>query len=235
MSSSDHDEEPTQPAPGAVRPASDEASSTDATLDAADRELVQAIDAAVAKAVRRAGPLFGCGPGRMDCCHGPFPINLLDARRLQRGLAELRSRDPARAEAVRRRAVEAVRRLARDFPGDPRGGLLSEDEEAEQRFCARHGARVCPALDPATGRCEVYEWRPVACRTMGPPVRLGGEDLAPCPYCFGPASPAEVERCRAVPDPDGREDALLAALEARLGFRGDTVIAFALTGRPRTG
>jgi hypothetical protein len=67
---------------------------------------------------------------------------------------------------------------------------------------------------------------------MGPPVRLAGVDLSPCPYCFGPATAEDVERCRAVPDPDGREDALLDALEAREDRRGETVIPFALLGLP---
>ncbi|MCG6927509.1 MAG: YkgJ family cysteine cluster protein [Acidobacteria bacterium] len=203
-------------------------------LDAADDELMQLVDRAMAEAIRRAGPLFGCGPGRGDCCRGLFPINLLDARRLQRGMTELAARDPARAAAVRRRASRAVRRLARDFPGNPGTGLFGGDEEAEAGFCARHGAKRCPALDGATGRCDVYEWRPVACRAMGPPVRLGGVDLSPCPYCFGPASAADVERCRALPDPEGRESGLLDALEAREDRRGETVIPFALVGLPPT-
>ncbi len=207
-------------------------SPTGPSLDAADDELVRLFDEELARARERAGPLFGCGPGRTDCCRGLFPINLLDARRLQRGMRALEARDPDRAAAVRRRASRAVRRLARDFPGEARTGLFSGDEDAEEAFCARHGARRCPALDGATGRCDVYEWRPLACRSMGPPVRLGGIDLSPCPYCFGPAAPEEVERCRAVPDPDGLENALLDALEAREDRRGETVIPFALLGLP---
>jgi len=201
-------------------------------LDAADDEFVRLVDEALADSVRRAGPLFGCGPGRGDCCRGLFPINLLDARRLQRGMTALAASDPARAAAVRRRATRSVRRLARDFPGDPSTGRFSGGEEAEQGFCARHGAKRCPALDGASGRCDVYEWRPLACRAMGPPVRLGGVNLSPCPYCFGPASAAEVERCRALPDPKGRENGLLDALEAREDRRGETVIPFALLGLP---
>jgi Fe-S-cluster containining protein len=204
-------------------------------LDAADDEFVHRFDAAMGDAIRRAGPLFGCGPGRSRCCRGLFPINLLDARRLERGMAALAARDPARADDVRRRATKAVRRFARGFPGDTPTGLLGGDEEAEQRFCARFGELMCPAVDGATGRCDLYEWRPLACRSMGPPVRLGGVDLAPCPYCFGPASAEDVERCRAVPDPQGQEDALLAALEIRLGHRGDTFIPFALLGLPTSG
>ncbi len=193
----------------------------DPALDAADDELVRRFDLVMEEAARRAGPLFGCGPGRRDCCRGPFPINLLDARRLSRGMAALASREPARARAVRLRAAKVVGRLTRAFPGDPRTGLLGADEEAERDFCTRHGALMCPALDPPTGRCDLYEWRPLACRSMGPPVRLGGIDLAPCPYCFGPASAEDVARCRAAPDPEGREDALLALLEARERRRGD--------------
>jgi len=201
-------------------------------LDAADDELVRRFNAAMDDAVRRAGSLFGCGPGHSRCCRGLFPINLLDARRLERGMAALEARDPARAGAVRRRATRVVRRFAGRFPGDPRTGVLGDDEDAERRFCARHGGLMCPALDGATGRCDLYEWRPLACRSMGPPVRLGGVDLAPCPYCFGPAPAEDVERCRAVPDREGREDGLLAELEVRLGRRGDTFIAFALLGLP---
>lgn len=199
-------------------------------LDAADDALLKEFDAEMAAATGRAGPLYGCRAGRADCCRALFPINLLDARRLQRGMKELEERDPARARAVRQRATRAVRRLARDFPGDPTTGHFAGDERAEQDFCAQHGARRCPALDGPTGKCDVYEFRPLACRSMGPPIRLGGVDLDACPYCFGPATPEDVERCRARPDPGGREDALLDALEARPGRRGETVIAFALLG-----
>lgn len=197
-------------------------------LDVADAELVRLFDETMAAAAQRAGPLFGCGPGNSRCCRGPFPVNLLDAHRLRRGMEALAARDPERAQAVRRRASRVVRRFTKDFPGDPRTGVFNGDEDAEADFCGRHSGRMCPALDTATGRCDVYEWRPLACRSMGPPVRLAGTDLAPCPYCFGPASDEDIARCRAVPDPEGRELALLEELESRLGLSGDTLIAFAL-------
>jgi hypothetical protein len=93
-------------------------------LDTADEAVVCAVDGEMAEAARRAGPLFGCGPGRTDCCRGPFPINLLDARRLQRSLAALEHREPARAEAVRARAAATVARLGPSFPGGATNGLL---------------------------------------------------------------------------------------------------------------
>jgi Fe-S-cluster containining protein len=201
--------------------------------DDEDAELLRAVDAEMEAAARRAGPLLGCGPGRTECCHGPFPINLLDARRLQRGLGALAAASPARASALSRRAEESAARLAPSFPGDPALGLLGEDEAAEERFSAEHAREPCPALDPASGRCELYAWRPLACRTMGPPVRIGGDDLPSCPHCFAAVPPAETERCRARPDPGGREDALVEAVERRLGLHGDTIVAFALLLRPR--
>ncbi len=201
--------------------------------DDEDAELLRALDAEMEAAARRAGPLLGCGPGRTECCHGPFPINLLDARRLQRGLGALAAASPARASALSRRAEESAARLAPSFPGDPALGLLGEDEAAEERFSAEHAREPCPALDPASGRCELYAWRPLACRTMGPPVRIGGDDLPSCPHCFAAVPPAETERCRARPDPGGREDALVEAVERRLGLHGDTIVAFALLLRPR--
>ena len=106
-----------------------------------------------------------------------------DARRLREGFTEFAERAPERAGRVRERAREAVSRLARDFPGDPISGLLDEGEEAEERFAEFANDEPCPALDPATGLCELYEARPMTCRVIGPPV--GSDDgLGVCELCF---------------------------------------------------
>src|ERR1043165_6004680 len=69
-----------------------------------DRDLLEVIDDAIAEAVRRAGDRLACRPGCTGCCHGPFPINGLDAARLRQGLAELAVRAPERAAALVERA-----------------------------------------------------------------------------------------------------------------------------------
>jgi Fe-S-cluster containining protein len=194
-----------------------------------DALLLRRADAALAEGARRAGARLACRVGCTECCHGPFPITLLDARRLAEGLRDLRSRDPHRAEAIERRARGDVRALRRGFPGDPATGRLSEDEAAAEAFFARHGGRPCPALDPRRGACELYEARPLTCRTFGPPVRIGSESLPPCRLCFVGASPRAVARCRVKIDPEELEDRLLRRL-----FRegepaaAETVVAFAL-------
>lgn len=193
----------------------------------ADRDLLAAVDGRLAAAAERAGKHLVCRPGCTECCIGPFPINALDARRLRRGLERLAERRPERAAAVVERARGAVRRLADGFPGDPASGRLHGDEEAEEHFFARWAVLPCPVLDPATGRCELYAHRPLACRTYGPPVTIGGERLPPCRLCFRGASDAAVEACCVEPDPEGLEDGLLDALETA-GEDGETLIAWAI-------
>lgn len=197
-----------------------------------DDRLLRRVDAALVAGARRAGDHLACRVGCTECCIGPFPITWLDARRLAAALLELGAREPRRAGAIHRRARAAVRRMARGFPGDHASGRLGEDEEARERFLDRHGSLPCPALDPTSGACELYEARPLTCRCYGPPVRIGAEDLPPCRLCFVGAPRRTVERCRVEVDPGGEEDRLLRRLH-RAGEPGavETLVAFALTGR----
>ncbi len=192
-----------------------------------DRLLLDGVDAAVAEAVRRAGPWCACRVGCTECCHGPFPINAIDAWRLREGLNALRAGDPARADAVQARARRAVTVMADAFPGDAATGELAGDEPAEQAFWERFASMPCPALDGETGACELYESRPVSCRTYGPPIRFGDQALPPCRLWFAGAAAGAVEQARVEPDPNDQERALLE-MELEQGNRGDTIVAFAL-------
>jgi Fe-S-cluster containining protein len=53
----------------------------------------------------------------------------------------------------------------------------------------------CPVLDPATGTCDLYAWRPLTCRTFGPPIRFAGDSLAICELCFDGATPEQIDAC----------------------------------------
>jgi len=189
---------------------------------ASDRELIQIVDAAMAEAVRLSGAWVVCEPGCADCCLGPFPITQLDAWRLRQGLAELERSDPGRAARVRKRSRDAVGRLA-DYPGDLTTGILDEDEDAEERFAALPDEEYCPALDPATLTCDLYESRPVTCRIFGPAVRSGGDVLGVCELNYHGATDEQIAACQVLVDPDGLEDRLLE------GMSGQTIVAFALS------
>ena len=192
-----------------------------------DQQLIQIVDSALADAARRSRDWLVCRPGCTQCCIGVFSINQLDVVRLRQGLADLEVLAPERAARVRERAREAVSRLAQEFPGDPATGLLDEGELAEQRFAQFANDEPCPALDPDTGNCELYESRPMTCRTFGPPVR-SEEGLGVCELCYHGASDEEIASCEMVPDPDDLESALLQQLERTTGVRGETIVALAL-------
>ena len=164
-----------------------------------DRELVQIVDVALAEANRKAGAWLVCRPGCTECCMGPFPITRLDAERLRTGLAELANRDFERANRVRERA---------------RGWTGGEDEP-------------CPALDRATGTCEVYSARPLTCRTFGPAIRWGGDAVGVCELNFQGASDDEIAACLVEVEDGGMEADLLAEMPS-----GETTVALALLSVP---
>ena len=200
-------------------------------LPARDAELVQIVDVTLAAAARRAGDWLVCRPGCTPCCHGAFAINALDVERLRVGMSELRAEAPGRAAEIERRAAAWIGEHGRAFPGDVASGRLGETDEERERFEGFANEAACPALDPATGRCDVYAWRPMTCRVFGPPVRMeAGEDgaaaLGHCELCFAGADQAVVEACEmAVPHE------LEAEVLGEIGDGGETVVAFALLRR----
>jgi Fe-S-cluster containining protein len=135
--------------------------------------LIQIVDAALAEAARKSGAWLVCRPGCCECCMGPFPITGDDAARLRLGLADLDSRDSARAARIRTRA---------------RAWADGDDE-------------ACPVLDPDTGTCDLYAARPLTCRTFGPPVRCASGALAICELCFHGATEEEIAACVVDLDP----------------------------------
>ncbi len=193
-------------------------------LPVGDSELVQIMDAALAGAARRAGPWLVCRPGCTQCCFGAFAISRLDALRLRTGMDMLREEASALAEEVERRSAAWVAEHGAEFPGDAESGLLGESDAERERFEEFANDAACPALDPATGRCDVYAWRPMTCRVFGPPVRMGdGDALGHCELCFEGASAEEVAACE-MPLPHELEAKLLD----EAGGGGESVVAFAL-------
>lgn len=197
---------------------------------AGDLQLVQILDSALAEATRRAGAWLACRPGCTQCCVGAFAINALDAVRLEDGMGELWRTDSARATRIQQRARDYIKRVERDFPGDPRTGLLADDPTAEERFESFANDEPCPALDPNTGMCDLYAYRPMTCRVFGPPVRNDDGNLGTCELCFHGVSNDEVEACEMVPDPDALEERLISEMEVEES-RGQTIVAFVLAGQ----
>ncbi|MFZ0340063.1 MAG: YkgJ family cysteine cluster protein [Terracidiphilus sp.] len=196
-------------------------------LPARDAELVQIMDASLAEAARRAGAFLACRVGCTQCCHGAFVISALDAARLRAGMTELRATNPALFSEIARRAHAWLAEHGPHFPGDRNTGALGNSPEDQARFEDFANDAACPALDPVTGRCDVYAWRPMTCRAFGPPVRAvdddGAEGLGHCELCFIDATSAQVTACEMAVPHD-----LEAELLREVGADFETVVAFAL-------
>lgn len=201
-------------------------------LPAGDQVLVQIVDAALADVAHRAGAWLVCRPGCTQCCYGAFAINQLDALRLAAGMETLRGESPSMAAEIERRATEWICEHGPGFPGDPQTGRLGDTDADRARFEDYANDAACPALNPSTGHCDVYEWRPMTCRVFGPPVQVdagpeadtnAAKALAHCELCFAGASANEIAACE-MPIPHELEGNLLQAIPAQ----PETVVAFAL-------
>jgi Fe-S-cluster containining protein len=197
-------------------------------LPAGDRELVQIMDAALTDAAHRAGAWLVCHPGCTQCCYGAFAINELDAQRLAAGMETLRVENPNLVAELQRRALEWLNEYGPEFPGDRQTGRLGDTDADRARFEDYANEAPCPALNPTTGRCDVYEWRPMTCRVFGPPVRIDADTgdanaIGHCELCFAGATTDEIAACE-MPLPSNFEERLLSEVPAL----GETIVAFAL-------
>jgi Fe-S-cluster containining protein len=196
-------------------------------LPARDAQLVHIVDAALADAARRAGDQLACRIGCTQCCYGAFAINALDAARLHEGMITLRATNPALAAEIELRARAWLAKYRSDLLGDSETGVLGTSDADQASFENFANDAACPALDPATGRCDVYAWRPMTCRVFGPPVRSlgdsGADGLGHCELCFIGATPEQIAACE-MPVPHDLEAELLEVI----GAKDETVVAFAL-------
>ena len=184
---------------------------------AGDTELIQIVDAALAEANGKAGDWLKCRPGCSECCLGAFEISGLDADRLRRGLLRLAEREPERAARVRVRATGAADRMRRQYPTDTANHVLAD---------AAYDDEPCPALDPAAGTCDLYESRPLTCRTFGPAIRSGNA-VGTCELCFPGATEEEIARCAVELDSEALELPYLRELSGGQPA-APTVVALAL-------
>lgn len=200
-----------------------------------DETLLKIVDQALVDTAARSGEWLVCKPGCSQCCHGAFAINLLDAARLKKGLADLRLKDPERARCVEERSAAYVSETRTYFPGNPDTGALGQDEDAQSAFEDFENERACPVLDPETQTCDLYEARPMTCRIFGPPVR-NPEGLGVCELCYVGATEEQIASCEMVPDPDDIESQVLSKVETTEGCNGKrayaTIVGYAIDVTP---
>lgn len=195
--------------------------------------LIQIVDAALLSATQRSGTHLACHPGCTQCCYGVFPISQQDAARLREALRTLEQSD-AKSQRIKERAAASRARLTPHFPGDPTTGILNEDYESSPLFADESGDALgdnepCPVLDPATGTCDLYESRPIVCRTFGPPMRTPEGNLATCELCYIHATTEEIAACELDPTIPAQEAASNKTFNAAYNLHGETIVAYALS------
>ena len=117
------------------------------------------------------GDNLPCSRGCSHCCVGLFPVTILDRQEIQRGLHAIPSEQ---RRAIEERAVRQARMIEASAPQLVRHPFIDEwpDRDTDM-LVERFRELPCPALE-ADGSCGHYEFRPLACRSMGIPVESDG-------------------------------------------------------------
>ncbi|MFP5245882.1 MAG: YkgJ family cysteine cluster protein [Thermoanaerobaculia bacterium] len=103
-----------------------------------------------------------CGAGCSLCCYGLFEIGSGDVPLIAEGLEAMH---PQRRKKIIRRALEIVETSAHP-------NLRECSPQEKEEFFERTSTTRCPNLGD-DGLCEMYEHRPLVCRTFGLPLREG--------------------------------------------------------------
>jgi len=118
-----------------------------------------------------------CRTGCSHCCIGPFAITGLDTLMLQEGLKQLPADERRDIEAC---ASEQAALMERAFPALKHSPWLdSWSDQDIDRLVTQFQTTPCPALGE-DGRCRLYEYRPLVCRSMGIPVEEGPRTQGAC-------------------------------------------------------
>ena len=145
--------------------------------DSYKRVLLEA-DAFFGRVMAEQSQNLECGKGCSLCCHGLFEIGSGDVPVIAEGLAALH---PARRRKIVRRAAAIMELTAHP-------NLRECSPEEKEAFFDRTEHLPCPALSES-GECEMYESRPLVCRTFGLPIRDGAQFIGDiCELNFTAAS-----------------------------------------------
>lgn len=175
---------------------------------------------------------LACRSGCFGCCVGLFEVSAGEAVLARAGFERLPSRERLDVEE---RARRIVAESASSFPGDVVSGLLDPDrsEEADDRYFDVVADRACPMLELPSGRCRIYEERPLTCRTYGLAwVREGAVVHPPCTLNLVGESEARLVESGIDLDRLSGEEARIGEELASRGLdpSGETTLAHVVTG-----
>ncbi|MFO7838804.1 MAG: YkgJ family cysteine cluster protein [Desulfosalsimonadaceae bacterium] len=112
-----------------------------------------------------------CKPGCADCCYAMFDLTLIEALYINyyfksRLSDEKRKALLEKADAADRKAYK-IKRAAYKSAREGRNQEKVLEEVGQERI-------RCPLLNE-DNFCDLYAWRPIACRVYGIPLAIGGK------------------------------------------------------------
>jgi Fe-S-cluster containining protein len=158
-------------------------------------ELVQVVDLALSEAARKSSGWIACRPGCGECCIGTFAINQLDAHRLQDGFRALQETDKAKAKRIERRVLEYCETLSEESSFGATACSSTDGNACGPSVASLADDHVCPALDPISQTCDLYESRPMECRLYGPALRDHAGIVSTCHLCYDGATEEQISAC----------------------------------------
>lgn len=121
-----------------------------------------------------------CSTGCSECCRGLFDITILDAALLNVGFGGLT--DDVRLR-VRMQAEERLRAIQSSWPEFRQPFILNyRPEEEREMLLASDNETPCVLLDDS-GRCLLYDYRPMTCRLHGLPLTDVSGKLMESEWC----------------------------------------------------
>lgn len=174
-----------------------------------------------------------CRAGCFGCCIGLFEISLPEAVLVREGFDRLPDTEKA---AVTARAERIVRETAGSFPGDVRTGILDPErtEEADDGYFDAAADYACPMLELPSGRCRVYEFRPITCRTYGLAWKREGQVIHPSCLLNFASAPLQRQVVTGI-DLEEIDEGLTAcasvAEEIGVPLESETTLAHVVTGK----
>ena len=170
--------------------------------------LLGRIDTWFARCVQLQGSNIACRGGCSECCRSLFDITLLDGWYLRLGFNLLPEEERQRVLVKARKRVADLRSFWPDFSHPYILNYRSEQEW--KALMPDDDETPCVLLDES-GRCLVYEYRPMTCRLHGLPlISLAGEVLHDewCTMNFIAADPLSCPDLRADFDTAFRDEVL---------------------------
>ena len=128
-------------------------------------------DAAFQRVKENYGEMVKCKAGCTDCCYALFDLTLIEALYLNHHFRESYSGEK------RKRLMEKANRTDRTIYKLKRAAYKAAQKGTDEKQVVEEMGKEriqCPLLN-AQDRCDMYPYRPIACRIYGAPLGIAGE------------------------------------------------------------